>query len=285
MSIFKCKMCGGTIEFNPGDTVGTCEFCGSKQTLPKANDEVITNLFNRANNLRLKCEFDKAEAIYEKIVEQDDSEAEAHWGIVLCKYGIEYVEDPKTFTRIPTCHRTLFESVITDADYQAAIDYSDTLQQSIYEAEARAIDRMEIKEIKDDAWLLTRDAFDIYRQCMYEATFSDYRNEINKTLKDPSCRIFVCSDLCKNNGILVLELSSEGEAQIVGIAVRKNFQRNGVGKNMIFSAARCLKIKRILAETDDDAVGFYRHIGFSVRLFVKFFSDGSVARYCCELTI
>lgn len=142
MAIFKCKMCGGSLEIG-NETVATCEYCGTQQTLPKTTDEVVSNLFNRANNLRLKCEFDKAAQIYEKIVEQDDSEAEAHWGLVLCKYGIEYVEDPKTFQRIPTCHRTLFEAVTTDADYQAAIDYSDAGQQQIYEAEARAIDKIQ----------------------------------------------------------------------------------------------------------------------------------------------
>ncbi|MBR5178065.1 MAG: leucine-rich repeat protein [Lachnospiraceae bacterium] len=82
-------------------------------------------------------------SIYEKIVEQDDSEAEAHWGIVLCRYGIEYVEDPATKKRIPTCHRTLYEAVTTDPDYQAAIDYSDTLQQTIYEKEAKEIDKIQ----------------------------------------------------------------------------------------------------------------------------------------------
>ena len=143
MSVFKCKMCGGSLEINPGETVGTCEYCGTKQTLPKANDEIIMNLFNRANNLRLKGEFDKASQIYEKIVQQDDSESEAHWGIVLCKYGVEYVEDPRTFERIPTCHRTCFEGIKADADYQAAIDYSDSLQQSIYEKEAREIDKLQ----------------------------------------------------------------------------------------------------------------------------------------------
>ena len=143
MAVFKCKMCGGTIEFTTGETVGVCDSCGTKQTLPKSNDDVIANLFNRANNLRLKCEFDKAEAIYEKIVDQDDSEAEAHWGIVLCKYGIEYVDDPLTGEKVPTCHRTMFEAVTTDADYQAAIDYSDPAQQIIYEKEAHNIDHIQ----------------------------------------------------------------------------------------------------------------------------------------------
>ncbi len=142
MAMFKCKMCGGNLEVS-NETVAVCEYCNTKQTLPKTNDDVMSNLFNRANNLRLKCEFDKAIQIYEKILEQDDSESEAHWGIVLCKYGIEYVEDPETSARIPTCHRTLFEAVTTDSDYLAAIDYSDATQQSVYESEARAIDRIQ----------------------------------------------------------------------------------------------------------------------------------------------
>ena len=143
MSVFKCKMCGGTLEFNTGDTVGVCDSCGTKQTLPKTNDDVIANLFNRANNLRLKCEFDKAEQIYEKIVEQNAEDCEAHWGIILCKYGIEYVEDPKTLSRVPTCHRTLFEAVTTDADYLAAIAKADDAQKEIYQNEAREIDKIQ----------------------------------------------------------------------------------------------------------------------------------------------
>lgn len=143
MAIMKCKMCGGDLEIANGTSVAECEYCGTKQTMPKVDDEVIQNLFNRANNLRLKSEFDKAEQIYEKIVQQNDAEAEAHWGIVLCKYGIEYVEDPTTFKRIPTCHRTSYDAVTADADYLAAVQHADAFQKSIYEAEAKAIDAIQ----------------------------------------------------------------------------------------------------------------------------------------------
>lgn len=143
MAVFKCKMCGGDLEVTPGITVAECDYCGTKQTLPKANEDVVRNLFNRANNLRLKCEFDKAEQIYEKIVQEDDTEAEAHWGIVLCKYGIEYVEDPKTYKRIPTCHRTSYDAVTADADYLAALEHADATQRSLYEAEAKIIDEIQ----------------------------------------------------------------------------------------------------------------------------------------------
>lgn len=143
MSIFKCKMCGGTIEFEPGATIGVCDSCGTKQTLPTANDEVIANLHNRANTLRLKCEFDKAEEIYNKILVNSPNDPEAHWGIILCKYGIEYVEDPKTFSRVPTCHRTSFEAILADEDYKAAIENGDSAQRELYEAEAKEIDRIQ----------------------------------------------------------------------------------------------------------------------------------------------
>jgi len=143
MAIFKCKMCGGSLEITDDQSIATCEYCGTQQTLPKANDDVLANLFNRANNLRLKNEFDKAQEIYEKIINNGSTDSEAFWGVVLCKYGIEYVEDPTTYKRIPTCHRTQLESVFVDVDYQATLQHCDSNQQSIYEREAAEIDRLQ----------------------------------------------------------------------------------------------------------------------------------------------
>ena len=61
MSVFKCKMCGGTLEVEENAKVCECEFCGTKQTLPSENDEQVQSLYNRANVLRMKGEFDKAD--------------------------------------------------------------------------------------------------------------------------------------------------------------------------------------------------------------------------------
>lgn len=100
-------------------------------------------MFNRANNLRLRCEFDKAQDIYEKIVAREPNDSEAYWEIILCKYGIEYVEDPTTLDRIPTCHRTQVESVLTDVDYLATIENADAIQTVFYENEAKEIDKLQ----------------------------------------------------------------------------------------------------------------------------------------------
>ena len=136
-------MCGGTLEINENETTATCEYCGTEQTIPKITDDVVGNLFNRANTLRLKSEFDKAEEIYNKIVGLDNTQSEAYWGIILCKYGIEYVEDPATYKRVPTCHRTSYDAITADEDYKLAIQYADISQKIIYEAEAKAIDEIQ----------------------------------------------------------------------------------------------------------------------------------------------
>ena len=120
MSLFECKMCGGALEFGEGATVAKCKYCGTVQTLPKTLDENLKNLFVRANALRIKCEFDKAEKIYERIVQNDTTQSEAYWGLILCKYGIEYVDDPETKQKIPTCHRASYDSIIADDDFRAA---------------------------------------------------------------------------------------------------------------------------------------------------------------------
>lgn len=140
MSIFKCKMCGGTIEFEQGATVGVCDSCGTKQTLPRLDNDKKANLYDRANHFRRNNDFDKAMSIYEQILNEDGTDAEAYWSLVLCRYGIEYVEDPTSHKRIPTVNRAQFTSIYMDEDYKSALQYADGYQKQIYEEEAKAID-------------------------------------------------------------------------------------------------------------------------------------------------
>ncbi len=143
MSIFKCKMCGGTIEFEQGATVGVCDSCGTKQTLPRLDDDKKANLYDRANHFRRSNDFDKAMSIYEQILNEDNTDAEAYWSLVLCRYGIEYVEDPSSHKRIPTVNRAQFTSIFADEDYKSALQYADGYQKTIYEDEAKAIDEIQ----------------------------------------------------------------------------------------------------------------------------------------------
>ena len=142
MSVIKCKMCGGDLNLVEGSSVAVCEYCGSQQTVPAADNEKKLTLFARANRLRLACEFDKAAGVYESIVADFPTEAEAYWGLVLCRYGIEYVDDPATGKKIPTCHRSSFDSVMEDSDFEQALENADAVARRVYRDEAKAIEEL-----------------------------------------------------------------------------------------------------------------------------------------------
>lgn len=142
MAVFKCKMCGGDLNITEADKVVECEYCGTTQTVPSADNEKKMTLFNRANRLRLNNEFDKAAALYEQLIAEFPEEAEAYWGLCLCNWGIEYVDDPATGEKKPTCHRASFESLMKDENYLLAMEYADVTAQRVYRREAQEIDRL-----------------------------------------------------------------------------------------------------------------------------------------------
>ena len=45
MAIIKCKMCGGDLALTEGSTIATCEYCGTRQTVPSMDDEKKLILF------------------------------------------------------------------------------------------------------------------------------------------------------------------------------------------------------------------------------------------------
>ena len=139
-------MCGADLEITEGASIAKCAYCRTTQTVPKTVDDSLQNLFNRANALRMKGEFDKAEKLYERIIQEDPTQSEAYWGLILCKYGIEYVDDPATGNKVPTCHRASYDSIVADDDFKTALENCDASQRVIYEEQAKEIDRIQ-KEI------------------------------------------------------------------------------------------------------------------------------------------
>ncbi len=175
--VFKCKMCDATLKFNTGDSVAECEYCGTMQSLPKYDDERIGNLYNRAEHYRKNNEFDKAQALYEEIVNEHPQDADAYWSVVLCKYGVEYVEEPGTNKRVPTVNRTQYTSVFDDENYKKALKYADEKQRSVYEEEAGKITEIQkgILEISKK-----EEPFDIF--ICYKETDENGRRTLDSVL-------------------------------------------------------------------------------------------------------
>ena len=164
MAIIKCKMCGGNLNVPEDSTVCECEYCGTRQTVPKADDEKKMTLFKRAGRLLRACEFDKASGVFETIVADFPEEAEAYWGLVLCKYGIEYVDDPATGKKIPTCHRSSFESVLDDPNYEQACENTDAVARRVYRDEARQIEELRTRIIEVSGKEEPYDVFISYKE-------------------------------------------------------------------------------------------------------------------------
>ena len=143
-AILECKQCGGQLSPEDNQKIVYCKFCGSANAISVADR---FGLYNRANYLRRQNEFDRAIGVYEDIIKEDSTDAEAYFGMALCKYGIEYVDEAETGKKIPTCHRTRLTLMSQDEDFKKAIEYADSDTLSVYMEEATKIDTI-IKKIQ-----------------------------------------------------------------------------------------------------------------------------------------
>ncbi len=192
MTILKCKMCGGDIEAT-GATHGICQYCGLEITLPKIDDEIRGEFFNRANYFRAHGEFDKAYSEFEHIIAGDPTDAEAYWSLVLCRYGITYEQNPQTgeFEIIVNTMRR--EPVFENIDYRKALENSDEYTKTLYRDEAKRID-----EIQEQYFSVVRktEPYDVF-VCVndMEGKTDSKARVIAETIKDKlaekSLRVFV----------------------------------------------------------------------------------------------
>lgn len=142
MAVIKCKMCGGDIELIDA-AHGRCESCDTEVTLPGQLENRQVKMFNRGEHFRSLGEFDRAYAAYENLVGEEPENAEAHWCLVLCRYGILYEKDERRGGYKPTISRMSYESILEDPDYKKALEVSDAQTAQLYRAEAKRIARIQ----------------------------------------------------------------------------------------------------------------------------------------------
>ena len=230
MSVIKCKMCGGDLDISQGMTVAQCEYCGTTQTVPSADNEKKMTLFGRAGRLRLACAFDKAAGVYENIVAEFPEEAEAYWGLVLCKYGIEYVDDPATGKKVPTCHRSSFTSILEDPDFEQACENADTVARKVYREEAKAIEdiRKGILEVSEQE--APYDIFICYKETDENGARtvdSVLAQEVYDALTEKGYRVFFARITLEDKLGQAYEPYSHGYDQVQDVRRRSEHHRRG----------------------------------------------------------
>ena len=81
-------------------------------------------------------------------------------------------------------------------------------------------------------------------------------------------------------GLIVLDITKKEEIVILDIAVGKGNQHTGIGRKLVEYTLYNLKSNTLIAETDDDAVGFYRKCGFIIYNLGKKYPN--IIRYKCK---
>lgn len=164
--LLTCAYCGSRLEPDEGNLnsgICKCKYCLSTVVIPK-NLTQIENWFNRAVELRRNGEFDGAAEVYERILMEEPSDPEAHWGLALSRNGIEFVDDPRTGEKIPTCHRTKPRTILSDSEYLSAVKCAEGQAKAVVEAEARRIHEVQKKIINASSKLPPYDVFISYKE-------------------------------------------------------------------------------------------------------------------------
>ena len=145
--LVKCVECGGNVLISSDGKRGKCEYCDQEYFYKEEKDSALVMAMNIATEYLKKCDFDNAIVHYEAILKKHPKDSEAAWGLLLSKYGIEYVRDDRFGKMIPTCHRYVEESIFNSKAYLTAIGECAKEQRAIYERKAAAIDKLQ-KKIK-----------------------------------------------------------------------------------------------------------------------------------------
>ena len=142
---------------------------------------------------------------------------------------------------------------------------------------------MSVRLIAEDTeWLYSEEAFAIYADCMYKPELGKYRKLMKQYMDSPAVMILVNQTDGDVSAIMVSEFTDD-DTKILGIAVAEKYRGCGIGRKMTKELRRMSADRPLLAETDCDAVGFYRSCGFSVEKIRKRYPDGIAERYLCRL--
>jgi hypothetical protein len=225
---FKCTYCGGELVFSESFNIARCSSCDRKAYIRA--DDVSGNRIRilQADSLRQKFQFDDAEALYREIVRENPDHVEALFGMLLCNYGIIYVEESE-HKFVATMNRYLDEK-LTDhkivkqlkkivkepnSQYFVEIEYIESVREKIA-SKIRADAKYDIficykKSVKTEQGVLetleSRYAAKIYKMLIesgYEDIFfaeetlpgdpgAIYEAEIYTALKTAKVMILMCS--------------------------------------------------------------------------------------------
>lgn len=118
---------------------------------------------------------------------------------------------------------------------------------------------------------------------MYMPTAEKLKNLADKYESDYTISAFACVDDGFVCGTIVLKRVTDNEFEIIGISTHPNRRKQGIASKLISYTACFLNCSVVTAETDDDAVDFYRKYGFKINSLGEKYPG--IVRYRCVLNL
>lgn len=147
-----CRRCGMKFTFPVSQAVFPCPACGALHERPQAQQEIFEGL-DRANDLRADKDFSQALRGYEEVLRRCRTSHEALWGKVLCRYGVEYVEDHITHQRRPTLNFLQRTMILQEGDFLRACQHAPEEIAAQYREDALYIADVQKELLQSaDAW-------------------------------------------------------------------------------------------------------------------------------------
>ena len=132
--------------------------------------------------------------------------------------------------------------------------------------------------------IINRNTFYYHYNDIYDLLEEIFKKKIDALLNDDSAKIFACLRQREIKGVIAVTFLERHRIEIIAIAVDASARCQGIGSYMVNKVVNDYSLVSVYAETDDDAVGFYRKNGFSITEFSETYESETVIRYKCELT-
>ena len=137
-------------------------------------------------------------------------------------------------------------------------------KEQIEKYSALGIELFNVSSICDIKEIITEpDILKLLAPSVYNPTEVRLLNRAKKYQEDKETNVYVYKEDNEYKGIVVFELVNNS-ATILDIAVNPEHQKSGVGSKLIDFIFNSFNVDSIIAETDDDAIGFYKKYGFTV---------------------
>lgn len=105
--------------------------------------------------------------------------------------------------------------------------------------------------------------YELLAPSVFNPTEERLLNRAKKYQEDEETNVYVYKEDNEYKGIVVFEIF-DSTATILDIAVNPEHQGKGIGSKLIDFIFNSFNVNNITAETDDDAIGFYKKYGFTV---------------------